>query len=185
VNRVITQVNPTASAHRALVDVRRLRGSLVASPAPAAEMCPGPADEARRRHGDGENGPPGQVRLRRVSGTGRDGEERRDGASRRFGSPDTPVPRVIHPLLPLRPGMPASLNSWAYAANNTLSQRVPLTRGIEVETDTTGRFPAQWAPANSRPAPVEAVEGSPHPGSGRHTGQASRVARVNLVTSAR
>ncbi|CAM5253441.1 hypothetical protein SVIOM74S_03070 [Streptomyces violarus] len=140
------------------MDVWRLRGSHVVSPAPAAEMCPGPADEARCRHGDGENGPPGQVRLRRVSGTGRDGEERRDGASRRFGSPDTRVPCVIHPLLPLRPRMPASLNSWAYAANNTLSRRVPLTRGIEVETDTTGRFPAQWAPTNSRPAPVEAVE---------------------------
>jgi hypothetical protein len=148
VNRVITQVNPTASARRALVDVERdvsggvrreqgvraegllagLQGRRVASPAPAAEMCPGPADEARRRHGDGEDGPPGQFRLGRVSGTGREGEEPRDGTSGRFGSPDTPVPRIIHPLLPLRPRMPASLNSWAYAANNTLNRRVPLTR---------------------------------------------------------
>jgi hypothetical protein len=128
VNRVITQVNPTASAHRALVDVGPLRRGLVASPTPAAEMCPGPANEARCRHGDGQDGPPGQVRLGRVSGTGRDGEEPRDGTSGRFGSPDTPVPRLIHPLFPLRPRMPTSLNSCAYAANNTLSRRVHPTR---------------------------------------------------------
>jgi hypothetical protein len=164
VNRVITRVNPTASTHRALVGVegrvtggvRRehrvrtegclagLQGGLVTSPAPAAEMRPGPAGEARRRHGDGQGGPPGQVRLGRVPGAGREGEEPRDGTSGRFGSPDTPVPRVIHPLLPLRPRMPASLNSWAYAANNTLSRRVYLTRCIEVEADTSVRFPAQW-----------------------------------------
>ncbi|GAA4317468.1 hypothetical protein GCM10023086_40470 [Streptomyces venetus] len=73
---------------------------LVVRPA-ASGPGPGPAGESRCRDGHGEDGPPGDLRLGRVTGAGSDGQERRDGPSGQSGTP--PVPRLVHVLVPLRP----------------------------------------------------------------------------------